>query len=197
MIRGIKFACIPTRDQDRALKFYTEKLGFRVMTDKPSERSAGSNSASPAPNRRSFFLRRRVRKTVSAGFDPLTFWTDDVFATAQALKSKGVEFTSDPKKEGFGGQLDLQRPRRQSVRALEQNKGEPEERWGGRIPSAVLSGPLYHPLYQERGSAFGGRRLRACRRLNSSPLPAYSSGGGSFRSPLRTQSHSALMHYSR
>jgi len=35
MIRGIKFACVPTRDQDRALKFYTEKLGFRVMTDQP------------------------------------------------------------------------------------------------------------------------------------------------------------------
>jgi hypothetical protein len=25
MIRGIKFACVPVRDQDRALKFYTEK----------------------------------------------------------------------------------------------------------------------------------------------------------------------------
>jgi catechol 2,3-dioxygenase-like lactoylglutathione lyase family enzyme len=35
MIRGIKFACVPTRDQSRALKFYTEKLGFRVMTDQP------------------------------------------------------------------------------------------------------------------------------------------------------------------
>ena len=35
MIRGIKFACVPTRDQDRALKFFTEKLGFRVMTDQP------------------------------------------------------------------------------------------------------------------------------------------------------------------
>jgi len=35
MIRGIKFACVPTRDRDRALKFYTEKLGFRVMTDQP------------------------------------------------------------------------------------------------------------------------------------------------------------------
>ena len=35
MIRGIKFACVPVHDQDRALKFYTEKLGFRVMTDQP------------------------------------------------------------------------------------------------------------------------------------------------------------------
>ena len=35
MIRGIKIAGIPVRDQDAALKFYTEKLGFKVATDQP------------------------------------------------------------------------------------------------------------------------------------------------------------------
>jgi len=35
MIRGIKFAGIPVRNQDAALKFYTEKLGFKVVTDQP------------------------------------------------------------------------------------------------------------------------------------------------------------------
>ena len=33
MITQIKFVSIPTRDQSRALKFYTEKLGFEVATD--------------------------------------------------------------------------------------------------------------------------------------------------------------------
>ena len=33
MIRGIKIAGIPVRDQDAALTFYTEKLGFKVATD--------------------------------------------------------------------------------------------------------------------------------------------------------------------
>ena len=33
MIKRIKFLGIPVRDQDRALKFYTEKLGFRILTD--------------------------------------------------------------------------------------------------------------------------------------------------------------------
>jgi predicted enzyme related to lactoylglutathione lyase len=33
MIKRIKFLGIPVRDQDRALRFYTEKLGFRVLTD--------------------------------------------------------------------------------------------------------------------------------------------------------------------
>jgi catechol 2,3-dioxygenase-like lactoylglutathione lyase family enzyme len=35
MIRGIKFASVPVSDQDRALAFYTEKLGFRLVTDQP------------------------------------------------------------------------------------------------------------------------------------------------------------------
>ena len=35
MIRGIKIASIPVHNQDAALKFYTEKLGFKVVTDQP------------------------------------------------------------------------------------------------------------------------------------------------------------------
>jgi catechol 2,3-dioxygenase-like lactoylglutathione lyase family enzyme len=35
MIRGIKFVGIPVHDQDVALKFYTEALGMKVMTDQP------------------------------------------------------------------------------------------------------------------------------------------------------------------
>jgi catechol 2,3-dioxygenase-like lactoylglutathione lyase family enzyme len=35
MIRAIKFVSIPVRDQERALSFYTEKLGFQILTDQP------------------------------------------------------------------------------------------------------------------------------------------------------------------
>jgi catechol 2,3-dioxygenase-like lactoylglutathione lyase family enzyme len=35
MITQVKFVGIPTRDQARALKFYTEQLGFEVSTDQP------------------------------------------------------------------------------------------------------------------------------------------------------------------
>src|SRR5271156_4216461 len=33
MIRGVKIVSIPVKSQDVALKFYTEKLGFKVATD--------------------------------------------------------------------------------------------------------------------------------------------------------------------
>ena len=35
MIRGIKFVCVPVRNQKEAVKFFTSKLGFRVLTDQP------------------------------------------------------------------------------------------------------------------------------------------------------------------
>ena len=35
MIKQVKFVSIPTRDQDRALAFWTEKMGLRVATDQP------------------------------------------------------------------------------------------------------------------------------------------------------------------
>ena len=33
MIRGVKIVSIPVSDQDVALKFYTEQMGFKVATD--------------------------------------------------------------------------------------------------------------------------------------------------------------------
>ncbi len=35
MIKSVKFISIPVRDQNKALDFYTKKLGFRIMTDQP------------------------------------------------------------------------------------------------------------------------------------------------------------------
>jgi catechol 2,3-dioxygenase-like lactoylglutathione lyase family enzyme len=35
MVRGIKFVGIPVSDQDISLKFYTEALGLKVVTDQP------------------------------------------------------------------------------------------------------------------------------------------------------------------
>jgi catechol 2,3-dioxygenase-like lactoylglutathione lyase family enzyme len=35
MIRSIKFVSIPVQDQDRALDFYLNTLGFSLVTDQP------------------------------------------------------------------------------------------------------------------------------------------------------------------
>ena len=38
MINHIKIINIPVRDQVRALDFYTEKLGFTIITDQPMDK---------------------------------------------------------------------------------------------------------------------------------------------------------------
>ena len=35
-------------------------------------------------------------------FQSISFWCEDVFATAKALKSKGVQFEKEPKSEQWG-----------------------------------------------------------------------------------------------
>src|SRR5512133_459115 len=101
-IRGIKFVSIPVTDQDRALAFYTEQLGFRVLTDQAfSDEQRWIELGIPGADTRVVLFR------MDAGMQPgsmmnLTFWTDDVEGTARELKNKGVEFGSEPKKEPWG-----------------------------------------------------------------------------------------------
>lgn len=35
MIKHVKFVSVPTRDQEAALEFWTERVGFKVATDQP------------------------------------------------------------------------------------------------------------------------------------------------------------------
>jgi predicted enzyme related to lactoylglutathione lyase len=102
MIRGIKFVSIPVADQDRALAFYTEKLGLRIATDQPFDgKQRWLELTIPGAET------GVVLFSMNGGPEPGTFmnlslWTDDVVTTAKALKERGVEFVSEPKKESWG-----------------------------------------------------------------------------------------------
>ena len=103
MIRGIKFACIPVHDQDKALQFYTEKLGFRVMTDQPFDGTQRwIELGIPGAESQVVLFTPQGHENRIGGFQPVTFWSDDVFATAKGLKAKGVEFVQEAKKESWG-----------------------------------------------------------------------------------------------
>jgi predicted enzyme related to lactoylglutathione lyase len=43
-------------------------------------------------------------------FQSISFWCDDVFATARILKGKGVTFTQEPKNEVWGSVATFQDP---------------------------------------------------------------------------------------
>ncbi len=120
MIRGIKLASIPVRNQDASLKFYTEKLGFKVATDQPfNEKQRWIELQISGADTRFVLFTPDGHEGRIGGFQPMTFWCDDVFATSSQLKAKGVEFAVGPEERSLGHDGDLQRRRRQSVRAVE------------------------------------------------------------------------------
>lgn len=102
MIRGIKFASIPVNDQDRALAFYTEKLGFRLKTDQPFDDKQRWLELGISGAETGIVLFRFDNGVEPGKQMNLSFWTDDVEATARELKSKGVEFVMEPKKADWG-----------------------------------------------------------------------------------------------
>ena len=103
MIRGIKFISIPVKDQDRALQFYTEKLGMRVQTDQafsPTQRWI-ELAFSGADTGLVLFTPPGHEDRIGS-FQPVSLWCDDVESTVALLESKGVEFAARPKKEAWG-----------------------------------------------------------------------------------------------
>jgi catechol 2,3-dioxygenase-like lactoylglutathione lyase family enzyme len=103
MIRGIKIVSIPVSNQDVSLKFYTEKLGFKVATDQPfNDQQRWIELSIPGSDASLALFTPPGHEDRIGGFQPMTFWCDDVFATAGALKAKGVELAAEPRKEIWG-----------------------------------------------------------------------------------------------
>jgi catechol 2,3-dioxygenase-like lactoylglutathione lyase family enzyme len=103
MIRGIKFVGIPVRDQDVALKFYTEALGCKVVTDQPfTPKQRWIELMIPGADTGIALFTPEGHEDRIGQFHSISFWCDDVFATAKALQAKGVVFVQEPKTENWG-----------------------------------------------------------------------------------------------
>jgi predicted enzyme related to lactoylglutathione lyase len=103
MIKRIKFIGIPVGDQDRALEFYTQKLGFRILTDQqftPSQRwielsipGADTGIALFTPEGHE----NRIGTFVNTSWE-----VENVEKAYEALQAKGVEFPAPPVKQPWG-----------------------------------------------------------------------------------------------
>src|SRR6266702_3704335 len=103
MVRGIKFAGIPVRNQDVSLKFYTEALGLKVITDQPfTDKQRWIELLIPGAETGVALYTPEGHEKRIGEFQSIAFWCDDVFATAKVLKSKGVTFAQEPKNEPWG-----------------------------------------------------------------------------------------------
>src|SRR5690348_17690250 len=103
MFKHIKFVSIPVRDQNRALDFYTDKLGFTIITDQPfDEKQRWIELRIPkAETRVVLFTTDEDRGRVGT-FMNMSYTCDDLQKTYEELRNRGVEFENPPKKEQIG-----------------------------------------------------------------------------------------------
>ena len=102
MITHLKFVGIPVRDQDRAVKFWTEKMGFKVTTDQPLGKQRWIElSVKNSETGIVLFTPDGHEDRIGSFFNG-SFACDDVEATHRQLSAKGVEFTQPPKRETWG-----------------------------------------------------------------------------------------------
>ena len=102
MIRGIKFVTVPVRDQEKALKFYTEKLGFQIRTDQPFGTQRWIELGIPGAETELVLFTYHGHEVLIGQFQPFVFWTNDVPKSYKEMSAKGVEFLGPPKTEEWG-----------------------------------------------------------------------------------------------
>ena len=109
MSQGVQVAGLYVRDQDEALKFYVDKLGFRVHTDvrngdfrwltvqHPDQPSFQLGLFVPGPPALDAATAETVRAVVAKGaMPPLVLMVDDCRAAYDRMHGRGVEFTQEP-----------------------------------------------------------------------------------------------------
>ncbi|WP_180542294.1 VOC family protein [Nevskia soli] len=103
MIKRIKFLGIPVEDQNRALQFYTEKLGFRIFTDQQfSEKQRWIELSIPGAETGIVLFTPDGQEDRVGTFVNTSWEVDDVDKTFAELQGKGVEFKGPPQKQPWG-----------------------------------------------------------------------------------------------
>jgi catechol 2,3-dioxygenase-like lactoylglutathione lyase family enzyme len=120
-------------DQDAALAFYTEKLGFEVRSDVTLPELGNFRwltvgpaaqpdiaivlMAIPGPPVMDEETAEQVRTLMSKGFAGTVFLTtDDAHAAYEELKGRGVEFTEEPEERPYGIDSAFRDPSGNSIR---------------------------------------------------------------------------------
>ena len=109
MITQLKFISIPVKDQSRALKFYSEKLGFKIATDQqmgPGGQRWIELRIGKAETRFVLFTMDGEEGRIGTHMN-CSIACDDVDATYRQLKERGVEFEGPPQKQPWGSYVTM------------------------------------------------------------------------------------------
>ena len=103
MITHVKFVSVPTSDQDRALAFWTERVGFTLMTDQPfsEEQRWIELQVGSGDTRLVLFTPDGQQDRIGSFFNG-ALACDDIEATHRQLSERGVEFDGPPQKQPWG-----------------------------------------------------------------------------------------------
>ena len=105
----IKFVSVMVQDQEAALRFYTEKLGFVKMADLPVGNYRWLTVTSPEGYEGIELVleplgfepaRIYQRELYEAGIPATAFTSDDIHVEYENLKQRGVIFRGEPIKSG-------------------------------------------------------------------------------------------------
>jgi predicted enzyme related to lactoylglutathione lyase len=119
MLKQLTYAQVWVHDQDEALAFYTEKLGMELREDVTvpemgnfrwlsvgvpgQDDVAITLMAIPGPPVFDEDTRQQLHALLAKGAaGGLFFATDDIRATYEDLKKRGVEFTQEPTEQPYG-----------------------------------------------------------------------------------------------
>jgi lactoylglutathione lyase len=113
MLTRVGTITVQVTDQDRALEYYTKKLGFEVRSNQPM----GPNQrwievAPPGAQTRILLYKATPDAPGAASFEEATasigkptgmvLETDDIVATFAQLKANGVPIEDEPKQQPYG-----------------------------------------------------------------------------------------------
>ena len=109
MTQGVDMVGLYVRDQDEAVAFYVEKVGFRIHTDvrngdyrwltiqHPDQPSFQLGLFKPGPPTMDAGTAQSVQAIVAKGaMPPLVLVVDDCRAAYDKMLARGVEFTQEP-----------------------------------------------------------------------------------------------------
>ncbi len=102
----ISVVTVFVNDLDRAIDFYTKKLGWEKTMDAPMGEGMRWVTVAPKGAQTALTLAidspDRMRHKVD-GPSGVIIEVDDVFTSFEQLKKAGVEFTEEPRNEPWGG----------------------------------------------------------------------------------------------
>ncbi len=99
---SIKVVSIPVSDQDRARRFYVDRLGFDLVSDRPYGEGLRWLEVRPHGSTTSFTLVTWFDSMPAGSLQGTVFETSDVHSAHKELLDRGVEFEHEPRAESWG-----------------------------------------------------------------------------------------------